>query len=222
MWGLFRRRTLLVPTWRGWLLLVGLSGGVLLLCLRELYPFLAVSDPLPGGVLVVEGWSNDASMAAAVAEFNRNHYDKLYVTGGPLEQGAPLSRYKTYAELGAAILVQLGLSTNEVQAVPAPAVRADRTYTSAVALGRWWRGQGLAPAKVHLVSSGPHARRSRLLFVKALGPGVSVGVTALPVQDYDPNRWWRYSAGFRNVTDEAIAYTYARLLFHPAPNAAGE
>jgi hypothetical protein len=71
------------------------------------------------------------------------------------------------------------------------------------------------PAEFNLISVGPHARRSRLLFEKAFGREVRVGIIALESQDYDPQHWWRSSMGVRVVTDELIAYSYARLLFHP-------
>ena len=53
------------------------------------------------------------------------------------------------------------------------------------------------------------------MFEKALGKDVQIGVTALPVQDYDPAHWYRSSPGFRDVTGEALAYCYARFLFRP-------
>jgi hypothetical protein len=211
--GLLRRRQCLVPTWRGCLLLIAAVAGVAIFATREAYPFLAVNQPVTGGVLVVEGWVQAEDMEAAVAEFRRNHYDKVYVTGAPLAKGSPLAEYKTYADLGAVILHSLGLETNVLQAVPCPTVRQDRTYTEAVSLGRWWREHGGVPAKLNLVTSGPHARRSRLLFEKALGDNVSVGVIALEEQSYDPKRWWHSSEGFRTVTGEALAYAYARFLF---------
>jgi hypothetical protein len=210
---LVRRRSCLVPTWRGWLALILVCGVVGAAGVRALHPFLAVNDPEPGGLLVVEGWAPDYALKAAIAEFNRNHYEKVYVIGGPLEQGGPLSEYGSLAELGAATLVKLGLSTNVVQAVPAPYVPQDRTYTAAVALRKWWREHGISPTKVHLISEGPHARRSRLMVEKAVGKGVRVGVTAVPVRDYDAKRWWRSSSGVRNVMSEALAYGYARVVF---------
>jgi hypothetical protein len=213
--GFLCRRQCLVPTLRGWLLLI-LSGAALaIIAVREAGPFLTINDPVPGGVLVVEGWAPDYAMEATVAEFNRNHYDKLFVTGIPLAEGAPLSEYKTYAELGAAILLKLGLSTNVVQAVPAPEVQQDRTYAMAASLKRWLRAHGMSPAKVNLMTLGPHARRSRLLFEEALGKGVTVGVTAIPCREFDPSHWWRSSEGVRSVIGEAMAYAYARCLFHP-------
>ncbi len=83
----------------------------------------------------------------------------------------------------------------------------------AVALKQWWRAHGMAPTNVNLFSVGPHARRSRLLFKRALGKEVSVGVVAFSPGDYDVRHWWRSSQGFRTVTSEFIAYCYARAMF---------
>lgn len=208
-----------MPTWRGWLLLVVVLGAFFVWAVRGLHSFLAVNAPLPGGILVVEGWAPDFALEEGVQEFRRDHYQKMYVTGGPLEVGAPLSEYKTYAQRGAAILEKLGMKPDEVQAVPAPKVRQDRTYTAAVSLAQWLQAHRLRPAKVYLLTDDTHARRSRLLYEKALGKGVEVGVRAAPPIDYDPRHWWRSSSGFRSVVGETLAYAYARFLFWPSPKA---
>jgi len=214
-WGLLRRRECLVPSWRGWLSLLLVVAVLSTIAVLRIHPFLAVTRPVTGGALVVEGWVTDGVLEEARTEFQRHHYEKLYVTGGPLEWGAPLSEYKTYAQRGAAVLVKLGLSTNDVQAVPAPLVRQDRTYTSAVALKTWLRAHDLKPARLQLVSEGLHARRSWLLFEKAFGKEVTVGVISVPAEGYDPKLWWRSSLGVRGVISEALAYGYARVLFWP-------
>jgi hypothetical protein len=211
--GLLRRRQCLVPTWRGWLALALCFAGLAIFCAQEMYPFLAVNAPIPGGVLVVEGWAPDAAMEAAIAEFHRNHYEKLFVTGIPIERGAPLVEYKTYAELGAATLLRLGMSSNVVQAVPAPRVLQDRTYAMAASLSRWLREHGMSPTKVNVITAGAHARRSRMLFQRALGKEVTVGVIPMEETEFDYRHWWRSSQGFRVVTGEALAYVYARVFF---------
>ena len=199
-------------------LLAGLFAGI---TFRGIYPFLSIDDPLPGGALVVEGWAPDRAMEFVAAEFRRQHYDKVYVIGGPLDSGAPLSEYQTYAQLGAAVLLKLGLSTNDVQAVPAPHVRKDRTYAAVMSLRDWWRQHGPTPTKVHLISEGPHSRRSRLMMQKALGKGVAVGVTAAPCAEFDGRDWYRCSAGVRAVISEGLAYLYARFLFYPPKEGLG-
>jgi hypothetical protein len=215
-WGLWHRRVCLVPTWRGWLLLAFVFGVVMYVGIRGAYGFLAVTDPRPGGVLVVEGWAADYALEAAVADFKQFSYEKVYVTGGPIEFGAPLSSYKTYAELGTATLLAIGMSSNVVQAVPAPRVKQDRTYACAVALKKWADEHGVQLTRINLMTVGPHARRSRLLFQKSFGKEMPIGIVAIPEPDYDTKHWWRSSLGFRAVTGETIAYLYARFLFRPS------
>jgi uncharacterized SAM-binding protein YcdF (DUF218 family) len=198
---------------RGWLLLFIPFCFLLLLGLRNLNGFLAVNDLVPDGVLVVEGWSPDYALEVARQEAERNPHHLIYVVGGPLERGEPLSEYKTYAELGAAILLRMGTSNATVQAVSAPFVKQDRTYTAAVALQKWLRQHGGLPKSINLISLGAHARRSRLLFKEAFGSGTRIGVEAVENRGYDPAHWWKSSQGFRQVVDETIAYCYARFLF---------
>ena len=214
--GLFRRRQILVPSLRGCLLLLVIFGLLLWLALGRIHPFLAVNAPVTGGVLVVEGWAPDYALQAAINEYSLRPYTQVVVTGGPIEKGAPLSEYKTYAELGAATLVGLGFNRSNVLAVPAPAVVRDRTFASAVSLKAWFLENGGLPAKLNVVTIGPHARRSRLLFQKAFGKNVNIGVIALPIREYNPRRWWSSSSGFRLVTSEALAYGYTRFLFRPS------
>lgn len=217
-WGLVCRRPCWVPTWRGWLLVFSLVLVFGYAGLHGLYPFLAVDSRVTGGVLVVEGWAPDYALAVAVREFREHPYQRLYVTGGSLERGTPLSEYRTYAELGAAIVLRLGLRPEDVQPVPSPAVQKDRTYASALALRRWLADHHLRASSCQVISLGPHTRRTRLLFEKVLGRATPVGVTAVQDQDYDPRHWWRSSQGFRVVSGELLAYGYARLWFHPRPD----
>ncbi len=58
-WGLLKRRECLVPTLRGWMVLLLLSGVLVLLVLSEAHSFLAVNDPISSDILVVEGWLPD-------------------------------------------------------------------------------------------------------------------------------------------------------------------
>ena len=214
-WGLLRRRQCLVPTWRGGLLLFLLAVGLFWVGLNGIHPFLAVNAPVEGGDMVVEGWMADYALKEALQEFQKGGRSRLYVTGSPLDAGAPLSEYRSYAELGAAVLAKFGAETNALQAVPAPRVKQDRTYASAIALKRWLEVNGIQCRSLTVVSEGTHARRSRLLFEKAFGPEVQIGIIALTPESYDPKKWWRSSQGVRVVIGEALAYGYARFVFSP-------
>ena len=211
--GLFRRRECIVPTRRGWLVLFIAGIAICMGVLHGIYPFLSVTDPRYGGVLVAEGWGTEETMSDVLEEFRRNHYDALLVTGGPIEKSSPLAEYRTFADLGATILVRIGGDPKAVHAVPAPQVQQDRTYASAVALKSWMREHGVAVNAVNIVTTGAHSRRTRMMFQKAFGDGVAVGMIASPDRDFDPRRWWTSSSGFRTVTGEVIAYLYARFFF---------
>jgi hypothetical protein len=211
---LLRHRQILWPTWRGWLVLAVLGFLVFELFLRTVHSFLAANDSLPGGLLVVEGWMPDYAFERAIKEFRANHYEMIAVTGGPMEAGSPLSPYVTYAELGAATLLKMGMETNHVVAVPSPWVPQDRTYVSAVSLKIWLQARQQGIPQLNLVSMGPHSRRSRLLFHKAFDSKLHVGIICIPVRDYDAGHWWKTSSGVRSVVDEIVGYVYARFFFH--------
>lgn len=181
-----------------------------------MYPFLAPSAPAASEVLVLEGWIPDAPMEEALAWAATNGIQKIWVTGGPVETGSWLAPWKTYAEMTRARLEKMGATERfQVEAFPAPHTRKDRTLVSAMAL-KTALGSGRLPAALTLASEGPHTRRSRLLFRRALGPEVVVGSLALTPSEYEPRDWWKSSAGFRSVISEAIAYPYA-VFFSPDP-----
>lgn len=212
-WGLARRRECLVPTGWGWLMVTIVSIALVVAGVLTIHPFLAVTAPITSGVLVVEGWAPDYVLEEAKALFERDHYARLYVTGGPLERGAHLSELKTYAELGAATLIRMGMAKDAIEAVPAPMVRQDRTYTSGVTLKNWLRQHSVDARSVNVVSLGAHARRSQLLFQMAFGEGSRVGIIAVEDRNYDPRHWWKFSQGVRMVVDELVAYIYAVFVF---------
>jgi len=211
--GLLKRRLCWRLTRRGWAAVALLFLICSALFVRFIHPFLAVTATVSSNVLVVEGWVPDYALKAAAQEFHDRGYQRVYVTGIPLERGAPLSQYKTYAVLGAAVLEYFGVPTNQVYAVSAADVRRDRTYASAVALRDWMEAREELPTSLNLLTLGLHARRSRLMYEDAFGEGCEVGVIAVETEGYDPQRWWASSKGVRGVVGETVAYVYARVLF---------
>jgi uncharacterized SAM-binding protein YcdF (DUF218 family) len=215
-WGLFDRRERWSLSCRGRLILVSavLLAGVLVF--QSVYPFLATTHRVDAKVLVVEGWIGEYAIRAAVKEFQSNHYERIFTTGGPVEgTGGYINDYYTSASVGADLLERNGLANGSVQMVPSRVMDRDRTYGSAVALRTWFREHNMSVSSIDVVTEDLHGRRTRLLFQKALGDKIAVGVIAIPSPDYDAKQWWRYSAGVKEVISEALAYLYARLLFYP-------
>ena len=97
--------------------------------------------------------------------------------------------------------------------VPSHVNGRERTYSSAIALRDWFREHNTPVDNINVLTEGAHAPRTRLLYQKAFGRNVTVGIIAVSNPDYDPKQWWRYSDGVREVTGESIAYIYAKFFF---------
>ena len=217
LWGLFDRRERWSLSWRGRLILASallLVGG---LCIKSVYPFLAPTYRVNANILVVEGWIHEYAIRAAVKEFQSNHYQRVFTTGGPIVgSGGYINDFHTSASVGADLLRKNGVANGSVQMVPSRIMDRDRTYGSAVALRDWFDGHNMPVRSVNVLTEDMHARRTRFLFAEALGKNVTVGIIAVSNPDYDAHRWWRYSDGVREVLGESIAYIYARFFFYPA------
>jgi hypothetical protein len=205
------------PTFKGWLVLLTVLLGFLFVLTRCINPFLSLTKPVPADLLIVESWLPDYAIKGAVDEFRRGGY-KFVITSGQIlrSEWRPSTRYKTGADLAAANLRVQGLQTNLVVPVPPSPSTRDRTYASALAVRLWLQATNSPVRTVNVYSLGPHARRTRLLFRKALVDNVTVGVISCPNEDFDPKHWWASSDGCREVIGETIAYLYARLFFWPA------
>jgi hypothetical protein len=216
LWGLFDRKERWGLSSKG-ILLIGLGSALVAgLYLRLVHPFLAITDRTPASLLVMEGWVHPSSADLTVKEFRTGGYRFVLTTGGPNPANHGFPEGATWAESGAYWLRSAGLDRNSIRVVPAQAVERDRTYASAVALREWLSVHTPQVTAVNIATEDVHARRTRLLFQKALGDRYSVGIIALPNTEYDASRWWRYSEGVRETLGETIAYLYARLWFHPA------
>ena len=118
LWGLCERRVCRTFTLRGWLFLLSLVALALASVGAALRPFLSKSQLVQARVLVVEGWLPDYALQLAVNEFREKGYERLIVTGGPLEIGTWLFEYKTDADVGAAVLKRLGFDTKKLISIP--------------------------------------------------------------------------------------------------------
>src|SRR5438034_852982 len=217
LWGLLDRKERWSLSWRGRLILASALLLVGALIFKGVYPFLATTHRVDAEVLVVEGWIHEYAIRAALKEFQSNHYARIFTTGGPVEgTGGYINDYWTSASVGADLLKKWGLPDERLQMVPSRVMDRDRTYGSAVALRNWFREHNMAVSSIDVVTEDVHARRTRLLFQKAFGKDVQVGIIGVANVDYPANRWWHYSQGLKNVVSEFAAYLYARLFFFPS------
>lgn len=212
--GLVRRKEVWALTWQGWLAAFALVALAGLVGVWKAHDFLAVNSPVETRVLVLEGWVPRYAATGYVAKV-QGDYDRIYTTGGPaLPDRKSRNDADTFASVAEYILVRAGVPAAKIQYVPGWKVSRDRTYASALALRKWCVSNRVELATFNLVTLGPHARRSRLLYEEAF-PRAKIGIIALTNEEYDPEHWWRYSEGVKETLSEAAAYLYARLLFSP-------
>ncbi|MEO1400850.1 MAG: hypothetical protein AAFV72_06290 [Cyanobacteria bacterium J06635_1] len=179
---------------------------------RQLAKFLSITAPLATDTLVIEGWIPDHAVETAARALTYGDYKWAIIVGQPIWKGAHLSKYESLAQLTAETLQKLGVEPSRLAVVPCPQVNHYRTYTAALEVHQWLQQHRPELTAVNILTLSAHARRSWLVYRNTLAPTVKVGVIAATSPNYDPNHWWRSSAGFRHVVSEAIAYGYARLF----------
>jgi hypothetical protein len=202
------RRTL---TWTGRLLILTSMAALTVILAQGLCAFLAITSPVGGQFLVVEGWLPAYAYREAAAQFRNGGYQKIIAAGVLKEDWDSGGELREHS--GVEKLTSFGVPSDLVVTASSEDVQLDRTFHAAVAVKRWLQEQGFRTTSLDIVAIGPHARRSRLLYENALGKEVKVGVIAVEDRRFDPNYWWRSSAGVRVVIDESIAYLYARIFF---------
>jgi hypothetical protein len=210
----FKRKEIWVPTWKGWLAF--LCGLALLIfgSIRYTGTFLSANKPIGAPVLVVEGWIAEDGVRRALQLNEQNHYALVITSGQEIEGGLDISHYGNYAELVADRLTALGFKGTNLVRAPAPKVRKDRTYHSALAVRKYLL-ENTNYRAIDVLTESVHSRRSWYLFRRACEPEINVGVICNQTPEFDSKHWWRSSNGVRTVMSEAIAYVYAKLVFNP-------
>jgi hypothetical protein len=202
-----------VFTW----ILLSIDGVVLMLLvlfaifLRYfLYSFLALNQPIEqADILVVEGWLEELSLNATIAEFERGGYRYLVTVGGALRVGSCVSGYKTTAELAASTLLAMGFDAENLVALPSYSTPTKRTETTAITFRDWLSTKDLTIQGINIFSNHVHARRTHFLYQRYLSPDIKVGVMASTPVDFNADAWWNSSHGTKVVLLEFIAYCHA-------------
>lgn len=175
-----------------------------------IHDFLSITQRVPADILVVEGWGYDSpALAEAADEFKRGGYKVLLTVGGPAMVGGENSEQVSYAVLAANRLQALGVGTESMIALSVPDVAYHHTYSSALIVREWLKKSETSIKGINVFTIGPHARKSLVLFTRALGSAYPVGVIAGTDHDYDPKRWWMSRRGIYVMARKVVGYLYA-------------
>jgi hypothetical protein len=209
---LFKRKELWVPTWRGWTFVLAILFSLVICFFAFANKFLSVNAPVAANVLVVEGWLPDYALEEAAQEFKEKGYEYLVTAGGPMAQGKLVSGYDTLARIAGATLQKLQIPKDKLIEAPGAMVYRNRTFESAKAVKAKLDELGISVRGLNVVSEGPHARRTRMVYRKVFGKGTSVGVLTIKPQDYDAEHWWKSSEGMRTTLSEGLGLLFESLF----------
>lgn len=213
--GIFVRRECWTLSFFGKLLTLIAAVLAFIICLKGLYPFLAYSDRMPSRVLVVDGWLPTYLLQQAAAEYSRGKYDRM-LTVQQTEPYTSVELEKSRDNYVVEILVRHGVPRESIAPILYPNTDRDRTYHSALAIKEWIHNNDMTLTSFNIVTVGPHARRSRLIYKRVFEKRFQIGVLGLTDPAYDAVHWWRSSEGVREVLFEGFAYLYVRLV--PSPD----
>lgn len=210
LWYLLRMR------WRltGWVVAV---LAALMFFVSAIHNFLAINEPVHANILVVEGWAwHSFAMREAAGEFNRGKYDVLVTVGvlGEGRESEPIQ--ENVAAQAAEQLRNLGVNDSAIEALVVRNIKRHRTYASALAVKHWLTDSKIDAVGINVVTLGAHARKSLVLFDRAFGKGVPVGVIAGRDERYNAERWWLSVRGIYTVLWSTVGYLYAE--WWPLPN----
>jgi hypothetical protein len=171
--------------------------------------FFSLTRRVPAEVLVVEGWVGDDGMSAAAAEFVRGGYMYIVATGGETDQREHPSNYAEFAEQA---LIRRGIPKDKIIIAPTGEIDHERTFKSAVAAWRALQKKGIHSKDINVLTLGPHARRSRLVYAKVFAPAARVGVIAWVPSNYETAPWWRSRSRTKCFLKEIVGYPFEVLL----------
>lgn len=205
------RRAIWFPTLLGWAALVAVPLSAAILWLLQGESFLSQTKRLPADVMVVEGWIGIEGIRAAGTEFEHGGYRFIVATGGLTNDRWDPARY-TYASLAVERLLEMGIPRDKIIIATPTETEGHRTFQSAAAVWRVLHERNIYPTMINVFTFGTHARRSRIVFSKILGPETKVGVISWVPPGYTRERWWHSSERSGEMLRETAGWLFEGLL----------
>ena len=174
-------------------------------------PFLSRSSPVNTDILIVEEWVDQRYMPMAAEVFRKGTYRHIFIVGVPRIFG-PQGGHVDNAGKISHTLIELGIDASLVTEVPTPTKTWHKTWSQASAFRNYLVRSGYQIKAVNVFTVGVHARKSHLLYQRALGPEIQVGVISVRHYKRSSSPWWLSFESVFAVAKNAISYLDALLL----------
>ena len=113
-------------------------------------------------------------------------YNSVYDIGLLDGKNKIINNFSSNAEETRNELIRIGVDSSRIVAVPGEKTYINRTLKSALAFCKWLKKSKYEVKGINIISSGPHAKRSLMIYHKVLGKNYKVGIIVLPYFD-NPN-----------------------------------
>jgi len=178
----------------------------------SIYRFLAVNDPIGEGILVVDAWIPERTLAESANIFRSERYRYLIVVGSTLpERRGMFNGPPANVDLAAGRLERLGVDPTKLVRISVRDDPAGRTLGRATAVRQWLDTSGIAACCVDVLTVGVHARKNWIVFQHALGSNYRVGIIAGPEVRYNPKFWFVSRTGIWLVMRNLVGYFHSKL-----------
>ncbi len=135
---------------------------------------------------------------------------------GHTYQNPQSTNYHSMAAIGANKLVNLGISKEEVIALPSPLSNRNKTYLSAYTINEWLSSSQHSGQDINIISEGIHSRRSYILYQRALKKqNINIGILPANVEG---EQYRGNTLTDKDIIRELIGSFYYRFLFRPGLN----
>jgi len=187
-------------------LVVVALGSWVIFCVE---PFLSGSSPVNADTLIVEAWVDARYMPMAVQEFRKGTYQHIFIVGEAIgAQGELVGIVGPSSHT----LIELGIDPSLITEVPVPSKKWHKTWSQALAFRKYVVRSNYPIKAVNVFTLGVHARKSQLLYQRALGPEIQVGVISARHYKRSFRPWWLLPEGIFAVAKHSISYLDALLL----------
>lgn len=109
----------------------------------------------------------------------------------------------------AEILIEEGIPAHLIHTIDAPRVDINKTYTTAESVSKWLKQQDYNIHTINLITESTHARRSWMLYKKAIPADVKIGIIASVRNPDVVNHWWKSKGNRRYVISQTLKFWYA-------------
>ena len=174
-----KKKEIWTATWFGHFLKLLVFIILLFIFAKSIHPFLAQTKPIESKIIVVEGFIPDFAIEVSKSIFNDGQYELMIITGKKKLKGSYIDEYENDGLHSAATLEKMGFDTTKIKVIAIDEdIQKDRTYATALAVKHWLKKSN-NPCSFNVITLGCHARRSHLLFEKAMEKNAAIGIIAI-------------------------------------------